>query len=184
IIYLLACELKKSNKLKDNLVVGTVMTNLGLKKALIDEEMVFLETQVGDRFVMEEIVTSGASVGGEQSGHIILPGFLPTGDGILCAVYLANIFSKNPMLLPTLIDNVVKYPQVLKNITVKNKTLVMEDKGLITLVEEQEALLSNGRILVRASGTEPLVRVMVEAQKMEQCEKICEIFSQYIKNIV
>lgn len=173
IIYLITKKMKEEGKLNNNVSVGTVMANLGFKAALKELDVEFSETAVGDRFVMERITDLEASVGGEQSGHIILPDLLPTGDGILTAVYLANIFKENPEQLKTLKSEMQKFPQVLVNVVVTDKEAVFNSDAVNSLIAEKEAELGDtGRILVRASGTEMLVRVMVEAKTHEICEEI------------
>ncbi len=184
IIYLITKKLKLEGKLNNNISVGTVMANLGFKAALEELNVEFAETAVGDRFVMERIDQEKASIGGEQSGHIILPELLPTGDGILTAVYLAKIFAEDQEQLPRLKTEMAKFPQELINIVVDDKDVVLNDQGLWDLIAEKEAELGKeGRILVRASGTEMLIRVMVEAKTTELCLEIAEPIVDKIKNI-
>ncbi len=184
IIYLITKKLKEEGKLANNISVGTVMANLGFKAALEKLAVEFSETAVGDRFVMQRIDELAASVGGEQSGHIILPELLPTGDGILTAVYLSKIFAENKEQLPTLKTEMAKFPQELINIIVEDKDTVLNDQELWDLIAEKEAELGNdGRILVRASGTEMLIRVMVEAKTTEICLEVANPIVDKIKNI-
>ncbi len=183
IIYLITKKLKAEGKLANNISVGTVMANLGFKAALQELDVEFSETAVGDRFVMERIDEKKASVGGEQSGHIILPDLLPTGDGILTAVYLSKIFAQDKTQLPKLKTEMQKFPQELINIIVEDKDVVLNDQSLWDLIAQKEAELGDeGRILVRASGTEMLIRVMVEAKTTEICLEIAEPIVDKIKN--
>lgn len=175
IIYLITKYLKQNNELNNNLCVGTVMANLGFKSALKDLDVKYIETAVGDRYVIRGIDENDASIGGEQSGHIILPHLLPTGDGILTSVILARMFCENREQLKTLKSELVKYPQELVNIRVADKKLVMENEDVLALVSAQSEILGErGRILVRESGTESLVRVMAEAESEELCNEIMQ----------
>lgn len=184
IIYLLAKYYKNRGELNNNIVVGTVMANLGFKAAIKELEVEFSETAVGDRYVMQRISEKDASVGGEQSGHIILPNILPTGDGILTAVILAKIFKRDLNALKNLKSELTKFPQVLINIPVEDKDKIMNDERLKEITIEAEVNLnSNGRILIRQSGTESLVRVMVEASSNELCDEVAAPFVKYIKSL-
>lgn len=174
ILYLLAKHLKQSDHLKNDVVVSTVMANLGFIEGLNDEGIEVVKTAVGDRFVMQGINERNASLGGEQSGHIIMPEYLPTGDGILVAVILANLIANSDEDLMHLASHMSKFPQVLMNKRVENKQIAMESSELLAEIEKYEQVLGDtGRILVRSSGTEELVRVMVEAKDHEQCVEIC-----------
>lgn len=184
IIYLITKRMLQEGKLNNNLVVGTVMANLGFKAAIDELGVEFIETAVGDRYVMQAIASNSASVGGEQSGHIILPDLLPTGDGILTAVYLAKVFALDVDQLSKLETELVKFPQTLVNIKVANKNEIMESVELKALIDAQVATLEGkGRVLVRASGTESLVRVMVEAVDVPTCNKISDIIIDKINQI-
>lgn len=183
IIYLLAKQLKSQGKLKNDLVVGTVMANLGFVKAIKELDAKLVLTAVGDRYVMQAITEQDANLGGEQSGHIILPDLLPTGDGILTACFLANMFKEDLSSLTNLKTDVAKFPQVLVNLYVENKNNVMNDVELLNLIDTQEAKLEGeGRILVRASGTEEMVRVMIEAKTDLICNQIIEPIIEKINN--
>ncbi|MGL5020780.1 MAG: phosphoglucosamine mutase [Mycoplasmatales bacterium] len=182
IIYLIAKKLQETNNLKDNLVIGTVMSNLGFNEALDKLDINCHKTDVGDRYVMQAITEMNASIGGEQSGHIIIPDLLPTGDGILTAVYLSKIFSENTEQLHNLKNELKKFPQTLDNLKVLNKDEIMNSVELWELIKVQEEKLGvDGRILVRASGTESLVRVMVEAKTVDIC---CEVSKLIINKIL
>lgn len=181
ILYLLAKYLKKANKLKNDVVVSTVMANLGFIEAVENEGIKVIKTNVGDRFVMQAINQYDAALGGEQSGHIILPEFLPTGDGILVSVFLANLIVESHDNILHLANQMSKFPQVLINKKVENKHDAMESPMLLAEIEKyEEQLGTSGRILVRASGTEELVRVMVEAKDINTCQSICDNLMEFV----
>ncbi len=181
ILYLLGKYFKANNKLTNNVVISTVMANLGFIEGLAKEGIEVVKTSVGDRFVMQGIKEYDAAVGGEQSGHIILPEFLPTGDGILVSVFLANLIAGSDEDLLHLANHMEKFPQVLINKKVADKHAAMESPQLLAEIEKYEAELGDsGRILVRSSGTEELVRVMVEAKDLETCQTICENLMEFV----
>ncbi|TQS71060.1 phosphoglucosamine mutase [Ornithinibacillus gellani] len=158
--------------LRHNTVVSTVMSNLGFYKALEEHGMRSDKTAVGDRYVMEEMRRGGYNLGGEQSGHVIFLDYITTGDGMLTALQLVNVMKDTGKKLSELAAEMTVYPQVLKNIKVKNKAAVLEDEKIQREIEAAERELGDeGRILVRPSGTEPLVRVMVEAKTEEACHQ-------------
>ena len=175
IIYLCACYLKDKGLLKDNKVVITVMSNLGLKKALDAKGIQYEITTVGDKYVQAKMKELHLSLGGEQSGHIIFLDDLNTGDGILTAIKVMCIMKNTGKSLKELLEGLTIYPQKLRNVVVRNKEYVLQHAGLKKLIEdlEKNVLKGNGRILLRASGTESLVRVMCEAETNEICERIC-----------
>ncbi|MGL4589422.1 MAG: phosphoglucosamine mutase [Mycoplasmatales bacterium] len=181
ILYALAVAYKTDGKLRNNLVVSTVMANLGLVEALKNNNIELEMTAVGDRYVMKGLDELDAVVGGEQSGHIILPELLTTGDGILVSAVLAKIFETN-ISIEDIQTQMVKFPQVLINKQVENRALAMKDPILLEEIAKQEAILGeSGRILVRASGTEELVRVMVEAKEQAVCQQIGDYLIQFVK---
>lgn len=183
-LYLLSHALKSTNELKDDVVVATVMSNLGFYKALESEGFTIKTTAVGDRYVVEEMRNGNYSLGGEQSGHIILGELCTTGDGLLSAVVIASHVCEQKKALSELCDNMKKYPQLLENIHVASKTKVLENQELKAIIEQKEAELEGrGRILVRASGTEELVRVMAEAETDELCTKIVSEISAVVRTI-
>lgn len=162
----------KVGKLKNNTVVTTVMANLGLYKALDKANLKYAKTAVGDKYVFECMEKEDYSIGGEQSGHIIFRDHANTGDGLLTALKLLEIMMHEKKSLKQLNEGLRIYPQLLVNIRVNDKNETMEDKDILAEVEKvSEALGDEGRILVRTSGTEPLVRVMVEAGSDELCHK-------------
>ena len=171
LMYLSALNFKKHGTLKDNTIVLTTMSNLGLKIALKKENIKFIEVDVGDKNVQACLKNKGLTLGGEQSGHIIYYDDLNTGDGLLSAIKVMNILVEENKTLDELVKDLHVLPQLLKNEVVVNKTAVMESEELKAIVEEvQNELGENGRILVRPSGTEQLIRVMVEAETKQLCE--------------
>jgi len=164
IMAILALSAKARGQLSRNTLVATVMSNLGLKVAMRDAGIQMLETKVGDRYVLEEMRAGGYSLGGEQSGHIIFSKYATTGDGILTGLTLLAEMNRTKKSLAELASVMQIFPQVLINVPGVDKTRVNHDEELQALLVEAEAELSGtGRVLLRASGTEPLVRVMVEA---------------------
>ena len=175
ILYILARELKKQGELNGNTVVTTVMSNLGLYRALDDLGVNYEKTAVGDRFVYEKMAQKGYSVGGEQSGHIILSKYATTGDGILTAIKLMEAIIEEKMSASQLMSPVVMLPQVTKNVRVESKSAVMKNVAVQNEVKTIGELLGrNGRILLRESGTEPVIRIMVEAEGEAECREYAE----------
>ena len=182
IMFILAKHLKEQGELKDNMVVSTVMSNIGFYKAIEENGLQSVKTAVGDRYVVEEMRKNDYSLGGEQSGHIVLMNYATTGDGILTAVKLANIIKTSGKSLEELASEVSIYPQKLVNIKVVDKTTAMEDSEILAECEKVEKELEgNGRILLRASGTENLIRVMVEASSDELTDKYCEQVAKIVR---
>ena len=182
IMYIYARYMKENDKLLNNTVVTTVMSNFGLYKALDALDIRYEKTAVGDKYVYENMVKNGHRIGGEQSGHIIFSKYARTGDGILTSLKLMQVMLAKKTTLGKLAQPVVIYPQVLINVRVKDKVLAQNDPAVKAAVEEVERELGDsGRILVRESGTEPLVRVMVEAEKDEECRKLAQRVADVIK---
>lgn len=176
IIYLLAKHFKQLNKLKDNTVVTTVMSNIGLLKALENENINYQITAVGDKYVFEEMKNNNYSLGGEQSGHIIIKEYANSGDGLMTALVILDIMASSKISLANLLSDLVIYPQLLVNVKVKDKSYA-ENAELICEVEKaNQELAGNGRVLIRVSGTEPLIRVMVEAKSTEICQSYVDKF--------
>ncbi len=172
IIYIYGLYLKERGALANNKVVTTVMSNFGLYKALDKVGIEYEKTKVGDKYVYENMVTYGHRVGGEQSGHIIFTKYATTGDGILTSLKLMEVMLAKEKPMSALAAPVVFYPQVLKNVRVKSKPDAQNDADVQKAVDEvAKALGDTGRILVRESGTEPVIRVMVEAESDAICEK-------------
>ncbi|HIV16377.1 MAG TPA: phosphoglucosamine mutase [Candidatus Alectryocaccobium stercorigallinarum] len=183
IMFICGKYLKERGRLNGNTVVTTVMSNIGLYKALEKEGINSSTTDVGDKYVSERMVSENYSLGGEQSGHIIFSEFASTGDGMLTALMVLEAMSEKQASLGALADEVNIYPQLLKNIRVKNKKEALSNEKVQKAVAEVEKELSdNGRILVRMSGTEPLIRVMVEAQTDDICAKNVDRVIEVIKS--
>jgi phosphoglucosamine mutase len=164
-------------------VVGTVMTNLGFIKAMSDSGIAFEKTPVGDRYVLEKMLASGHKLGGEQSGHIIMRDFANTGDGLLTALQLMSVMAKSKKSLAELAQVMKRFPQVLINVNDVDKSKLGSSKSLAIAVGEYESKLgSTGRILLRASGTEPLVRVMVEAETESAAEEIAHKLATLVRS--
>ena len=182
IMFILAKHLKEQGELKDNMVVSTVMSNIGFYKAIEENGLQSVKTAVGDRYVVEEMRKNDYSLGGEQSGHIVMMNYATTGDGILTAVKLADIIKTSGKSLEELASEVNIYPQKLVNIKVVDKKTAMEDSEILAECEKVEKELEgNGRILLRASGTENLIRVMVEASSDELTDKYCEQVAKIVR---
>ncbi|WP_226647502.1 phosphoglucosamine mutase [Mesobacillus subterraneus] len=172
IMYICGKFMKERGQLKQGTVVSTVMSNLGFYKGLEENGVQSVQTAVGDRYVVEEMKKNGYNLGGEQSGHIIFLDYNTTGDGLLTGLQLANIMKATKKPLSELAAEMKKYPQVLVNIRVTDKHHVTDNEKVKAVIEEVEAEMNgNGRILVRPSGTEPLVRVMAEAATAELCQE-------------
>ena len=184
ILAIFANYLKEKGKLKRDTVVATVMSNLGLKKFALNNNLNFEATKVGDRYVLEKMLKEGYNLGGEQSGHIILLDYNPTGDGILTSLMLIEIMLEKQAKLSELSKAIKKYPQVLINVKVNNdkKKNYETDEEIQKLVKElQEKFKDNGRVLVRASGTEPIIRVMLEGENQSDIEEKAQKLADLIK---
>lgn len=172
ILYIAGNYLKERGQLAKNTVVTTIMSNFGLYKALEEAGMTSVQTQVGDKYVAREILEHGYSIGGEQSGHIIFSKYATTGDGILTAIRLAEIMVEEKTDLASLHAGLVSYPQVLENVTVKDKNSTLENPGVRAAIDRANQLLGReGRTVVRPSGTEPLLRVMAEHKDAATCRR-------------
>lgn len=182
IIYIYGLYMKERGKLLNNKVVTTVMSNFGLYKALDKVDIEYEKTKVGDKYVYENMVETGNRIGGEQSGHIIFSKYETTGDGILTSLKLMEVMLAKEKPLSELAAPVVFYPQVLKNVRVKSKPDAQNDPDVQAAVQKvAEELGDTGRILVRESGTEPVIRVMVEADTEEICERHVDSVIEVIK---
>lgn len=172
ILYVCGKYLMEQGRLEDNTIVTTVMSNLGLYKACDRVGMNYEQTAVGDKYVYENMLQNGYVLGGEQSGHIIFSKHARTGDGVLTSLMIMEVIMEKKQSLAKLCEDVKIYPQLLKNVRVTDKKTARENPAVQKAVEEVTAALgSEGRILVRESGTEPVIRVMVEAATDEICEK-------------
>ena len=175
IMYIYGRYMKERGKLTNNKVVTTVMSNFGLYKALDEVGIDYAKTAVGDKYVYEHMVQHGDRIGGEQSGHIIFSKYARTGDGVLTSLKIMEVMLANKQSLSRLCEPVVIYPQVLINVRVKDKKTAQDDPDVQAAVQKvADELGDSGRILVRESGTEPLVRVMVEAPTKEQCQQLAQ----------
>ena len=163
-------------------VVGTVMTNLGFIKAMSEVGISFEKTPVGDRYVLEKMLANGHKLGGEQSGHIIMRDFANTGDGLLTALQLMSVMARNKKPLAELAKIMDRFPQVLINVEDVKKEKLESSKAIAVAIGEYQAKLgTSGRILLRASGTEPLVRVMVEAESQSVAEEIAQKLASLVR---
>ena len=182
IIYIFGCQMKREGRLAGNKVVTTVMSNFGLYKALDEVGVGYEKTAVGDRFVYENMAQNGYCVGGEQSGHIILSKYATTGDGILTSIELMEAMLDSKQTLSRLAAPVAVYPQVLKNVRVSDKAAVRENAHVQQVVKAVgERLGDPGRVLLRESGTEPVIRVMAEAQELRTAEACVNEMIEAIK---
>ena len=184
IMYIIGKYLSEKGQLAQNTIVTTVMSNLGFHKALDREGINKAVTAVGDRYVVEEMRKSGYNLGGEQSGHVILMDYNTTGDGQLSAVQLTKIMQETGMSLSQLASEVTIYPQKLVNIRVENtmKDKAMEVPAIKAIIDKmEEEMAGNGRILVRPSGTEPLLRVMAEAPTTEEVDYYVDTIAEVVK---
>ena len=182
IMLLCGLHLKEQGKLKDNMIVGTVMSNIGFHKAAKELGMQTCSTAVGDRYVLEKMLTDGYSIGGEQSGHVIFLDYNSTGDGLLTAVQTLSIMKEKGKSLSELAGLMTKYPQLLVNVRVLTKAGWETNSAIQDAIREaEEELGGNGRILVRPSGTEPLIRVMAEGPDQDQLDELCNRIGDVIR---
>lgn len=178
ILYICGKYLMEQGRLNGNTIVTTIMSNLGLYKACDKIGMNYEKTKVGDKYVFENMMNNGYVLGGEQSGHIIFSKYAKTGDGILTSLMLMEVILEKKMSLGKLAEEVRIYPQLLQNVRVADKKTARENPKVVKAIEHvAEELGEDGRILVRESGTEPVIRVMVEASDDELCVK-------YVKEVV
>lgn len=182
IMYIGAKYLKEINQLKGNKVVVTVMSNLGLMNALKANNMEAVVTPVGDKYISQELMENGYGIGGEQSGHIIFNKYATTGDGILTAIVLTDIFVSKKCPFSNLTQGLEIFPQRLKNIRTDKKDVIDADPEVRKYTDDMnERLNGEGRILLRKSGTEPILRIMVEAKTYEDCDKYIEEAEEFIR---
>ena len=182
ILYVCGKYLKECGRLQNNTVVATIMSNMGLRKAMKQEGINLCETTVGDKYVNEAMVANGYVLGGEQSGHIIFSKHATTGDGILTALMLMEVILEKKQSLGTLCKGMKMYPQLLVNVRVDDKDAAINHPQVQALLKQiVDELGDDGRILLRKSGTEPVVRVMVEAQSDEVCRKYVDLMVQKMR---
>lgn len=183
ILYVCGKYMKEQGRLEHDTIVTTIMSNLGLYKACDQAGIKYEKTSVGDKYVCENLMANGHSLGGEQSGHIIFSKHATTGDGILTSLMIMEVMIEKKLPLYTLASEVVLYPQLLENVRVANKEQVKNNKAVWeTVAQIQQELGDEGRILVRESGTEPLIRVMVEAKSDDICHEKVDRVVQVMKN--
>lgn len=183
ILYIYGKYMKERGKLLNNTVVTTIMSNFGLYKAFDEAGINYEKTAVGDKYVYENMVQNGHRIGGEQSGHIIFSKYATTGDGILTSMKMMEVILAKKLPLSKLAEPVTIYPQVLKNVRVKSKPEAQNDLDVQEAVAKMAEMLGDtGRILVRESGTEPVIRVMVEAETESLCEKYVDQVIDVIKS--
>ena len=182
ILYIYGRYMKERGKLLNNTVVTTVMSNFGLYKAFDELGVDYAKTAVGDKYVYEYMMVNNCRIGGEQSGHIIFSKYASTGDGILTSLKIMEVMMAKKKSLSQLCDGLTIYPQVLKNVRVANKAAAQTDPDVQAAVAQVAALLGDsGRILVRESGTEPVIRVMVEAESEEACQNYVSMVTDVIR---
>ena len=182
ILYICGRYMKERNELNNNTIVTTIMSNIGLYKALDELGISYEKTAVGDKYVFENMMANNHSIGGEQSGHIIFSKHATTGDGILTSLKIMEVMLEKKMKLSDIVKDVTIFPQLLVNVKVKNKKDAKEDAKVVEAIEKVANELGNdGRILVRESGTEPVLRVMVEAKTDEMCHKYVDMVVSTIR---
>ena len=182
IMAILALSMAERGVLAKRTLVATVMSNLGLKRAMAEHDIQVLETKVGDRYVLEELSAGGYSLGGEQSGHVIMTKFATTGDGILTGLHLVAEMARTRRSLAELAASMTVYPQVLVNVRDVDHHAMDDDEGIADAVREAEAVLGDsGRVLLRPSGTEPMVRVMVEAEHQDVAQRIADGLAEVVR---
>ncbi len=182
IMAILALSMAERGALKDRTLVATVMSNLGLRRAMADHNIRMLETAVGDRYVLEALAEHGLSLGGEQSGHVIMTKFATTGDGILTGLHLAAEVARTGKTLAELASVMTVYPQVLVNVRGVDHRALADDTVIAEAVAAAEAQLGDtGRVLLRPSGTEPMVRVMVEAAEQSVADEIAASLAEVVR---
>lgn len=173
IMYVCACQMKEAGALVEDTVVATVMSNMGTEKSLNKEGIRLVRTDVGDKYVSMEILKNGYSIGGEQSGHIIFNKYSTTGDGVLTAIKLMEVVVRKKAMLSFLTSGILHYPQILENKRIENAEELLKNPQVKEYIEQKEQELGDrGRILIRKSGTEPLLRIMVEAETEELCRSV------------
>jgi len=181
IMAICATDMKKEGILKNNTVVATVMSNIGLELFLKKSGIKLVRTKVGDRYVVEEMLKRGCNLGGEQSGHIVFLDHNTTGDGAITALQVLSIMCRREKTLSELASFIPIYPQVLINVPVRNPKSIDEYPAIVSAVKKAEKKLGNGRILVRPSGTEPKIRIMVEGDHIDDITLIAEDIAEVVK---
>lgn len=182
ILYVCGKYMKDEGSLAKNTVVTTVMSNMGLYKALEAENIDSVKTDVGDKYVYEAMKNGSYSLGGEESGHIIFSKYASTGDGLITAIKLMEVYMEKKLPASKLSDGFTRFPQITVNVSVADKDAVMKDTEVLAEKEKAEAELGDrGRVLLRKSGTEPVIRVMVEAESDEVCRTMANNIADLIR---
>lgn len=181
ILYLCGCHMKERGELSKNTVATTVMSNMGLYKAFDEKGIDYVKTDVGDKYVYEAMQNGGYRLGGEESGHIIFSKYATTGDGLITALKIMEVYMENKLPISKLLEEFRMYPQITKNVRVEDKNAVLSDEEVLAAKRAvEETLGDNGRILLRKSGTEPVVRVMVEAPEKDECVRLADSVADII----
>jgi phosphoglucosamine mutase len=182
VMLMCARHMKAAGRLRGDTVVATVMSNIGLELALSESGIQLLRTQVGDKYVMEEIVRGGYSLGGEQSGHVIFSDYLFTGDGLATALSVLGVMQASGRTLSSLGGELVTYPQVLLNVPVRQRRDLASVPAVSAVTRKvEQALEGQGRLLVRYSGTEPLLRIMLEGRDREEIGRWADQIAQVVR---
>lgn len=184
IIAILAKRMKAEGRLNDNKVVTTIMSNMGFENYLAENNIDLIRANVGDRYVLEKMKTFGLNLGGEQSGHIIMLDYNTTGDGVLTSLHLAQAIRDEGKDLGTLVENIKDWPQLLINVRVdNNKKTAWAKNNVVTdfIAQKEKEMNGFGRILVRTSGTEPIIRVMTEGKDKEQVERVAREIAEVVE---
>ena len=184
LLYILALDLKSRGKLTGP-VVGTIMSNMGLELALKKENIPFLRTKVGDRYILEMLRKEGGNIGGETSGHMICMDHAETGDGLITALQILAIMIRTGKSLSELTKNLIKFPQITENINNKNNFDVEKSKEIMSVIDEaKKQLMDSGRIILRSSGTEPLVRITVEGEDYKYVSQLTKQLASKVSSII
>jgi phosphoglucosamine mutase len=182
-LYLLALYFKEKDRLKNNLVVATTMSNLGLEQSLAENGIGLIRTRVGDKYVFEEMINRQANLGGEQSGHTILLDYAVTGDGLLTSLKILELMLERGQSLSELVKDFKLYPQILINLKVREKVPLKDIPGYDDIIEEvRKELGPHGRLEVRYSGTEPLARIMLEGPEENKLQPLARRIASLIDN--
>ena len=183
-MYICGRYMKERGELEGNKIVTTIMSNYGLYKALDEAGISYEKTKVGDKYVYENMSENGYRLGGEQSGHIIFSKYATTGDGILTSLKVMEVMLEKKQSLKKLAEDVTIYPQVLKNVRVRDKKTVLDNEAVKKAIEEAgKELEGTGRVLVRESGTEPVIRVMAESMDTAQCNRLVDAIIDVMVNV-
>jgi phosphoglucosamine mutase len=182
VLLMCATHLKATGRLRGNAIVATVMSNIGLELALRERGIALVRCPVGDKYVMEEMIRHGLSLGGEQSGHIIFSDFLFTGDGLVTALSVLQTMAETGRELGALAGDLTTFPQVLVNVRVGRRVDLKEVPGVVAAMADVEARLAgHGRLLVRYSGTEPLLRIMLEGRNQEEIDAMAQTIAREVR---